>query len=164
MCIIVNPIHINTVNIALNSSLNLPAKLQGKTSAHSLITPRQSGAFVMSPRDVTGERWSFQNGQVTGRHLSEHSCHPLGTLGEARRILEPPRSCPACASQLAKWDRALCKSCPDPVVPTAPTPSSLHVLIWFECTPTAGPIYICVCHRPHVALTDDPVYVRVCAK
>lgn len=73
MYTILNPVCMNTINIPLNLSLlNLPAKLQGKTSAQSLIISRQSGALLSSPRASKGERCSFQNGQAS-RHLSEHS-------------------------------------------------------------------------------------------
>ena len=47
-CIILNPIHINPVNIALNSSsLDLPAKLQGATSAQGSIPPRQGAQHFL---------------------------------------------------------------------------------------------------------------------
>lgn len=93
--IILNPVHINTVNIPGHSSLlNLPARLQGKTSAQSLIIRRQSGAFFMPPRTANGERWSFHNGQGDS-HLSEYSCHlPKDFLG-GQRDSGIPWGCPA---------------------------------------------------------------------
>lgn len=82
----------NAVNVPLSSSLlNLPAKLQGKTSAQSFIISRQSGALLLSPRASKGEGRSFHNGQAD-RHLSEHSCHLLEDFLGWQRDPGSPRS------------------------------------------------------------------------
>lgn len=143
----------------------MPAKLQGKTSAQSLITLRQSGAFFTSPTAAKGERCSFHNGQGD-RHLSEHSCHPVEDFLGGQRVPGTLRLSSICQrncnmrqnfmEKLFKSSDAKCSTIHPSFLPSSPTSARVHA-----CMSTHTHRHAHVCHPTFMQLLLITQFVHV---